>query len=71
MHNTGIALVTGASSGLGAQYCRQLASRCKTIIAVGRRSEQLQALRTELEEQTRVYPVVADLATVELSLIHI
>ncbi|HBM82164.1 MAG TPA: NAD(P)-dependent oxidoreductase, partial [Halieaceae bacterium] len=65
MHNTGIALVTGASSGLGAQYCRQLASRCKTIIAVGRRSEQLQALRTELEEQTRVYPVVADLATVE------
>lgn len=65
MHNTGIALVTGASSGLGAQYCRQLASRCKTIIAVGRRGEQLQALRTELEKYTRVYPVVADLATVE------
>ncbi len=65
MHNTGIALVTGASSGLGAEYCRQLAGRCSTIIAVGRRAEQLQALRTELEAQTRVYPVVADLATVE------
>ena len=33
------ALVTGASAGLGAEFCRQLASRCDVIIAVARRKE--------------------------------
>ncbi|MDP4652431.1 MAG: SDR family NAD(P)-dependent oxidoreductase [Haliea sp.] len=61
----GVALVTGASSGLGAAYCRQLANQCKTIIAVGRRADRLEALRLELEGETCVYPVVADLTTVE------
>ena len=32
--NKTIALVTGASSGLGEQFCRQLAQRCDVIIAV-------------------------------------
>ncbi len=36
-----IALVTGASAGLGAEFCRQLAPRCDVIIAVARRSERL------------------------------
>ncbi|MEZ5556763.1 SDR family NAD(P)-dependent oxidoreductase [Haliea sp.] len=65
MQNTGIALVTGATSGLGAEYCRQLARQCKTIIAVGRRGDHLQALGAELDGLTRIHPVVADLSTVE------
>ncbi|PLW82999.1 NAD(P)-dependent oxidoreductase [Kineobactrum sediminis] len=60
-----IALVTGASSGLGAEYCRQLAGRCETIIAVARRGDRLQALAEELAGRVKLEPVVADLATVE------
>ena len=46
------ALVTGASSGLGAEYCRQLAPRCDVIIAVARRGEQLfEALADAVEQQ--------------------
>jgi len=59
------ALVTGASAGLGAEYCRQLAERCDVIIAVGRRSERLQALALELSDQVEVHCLAADLASVE------
>ncbi len=38
------ALVTGASAGLGAEFCRQLADRCDVIIAVARRGERLAQL---------------------------
>ncbi len=60
-----IALVTGASSGLGAEFCRQLASRCDVIIAVARRRERLVALADELAGRVEVHPVVADLSSVE------
>lgn len=63
--NKTIALVTGASSGLGEQFCRQLAQRCDVIIAVARRLDRLQALRQELAAQTELHAVEADLATVE------
>jgi len=56
------ALVTGASAGIGAEFCRQLASRCEVIIATGRREEQLQALAAELADQVEVHPLVADLS---------
>ncbi|WP_116364795.1 SDR family NAD(P)-dependent oxidoreductase [Parahaliea mediterranea] len=59
------ALVTGASSGIGEQYCRVLANRCDRIIAVARRAERLQALAGELADQCEIVPVVADLASVE------
>ncbi|MEP5568528.1 MAG: SDR family oxidoreductase [Halioglobus sp.] len=59
------ALVTGASSGLGEEFCRQLAQRCPVIIAVARRRDRLVALREELAGQAEVHVVEADLLTVE------
>lgn len=43
------ALVTGASSGLGAEFARQLAPYAKTIILVARREELLGQLKQDLE----------------------
>ena len=63
-HKT-IALVTGASSGLGEEFCRQLAGRCDVIIAVARRGERLRALQQELANLAEVHVVEADLLTVE------
>ena len=63
-HKT-VALVTGASSGIGLEYCRQLASRCDVIIAVARRLDRLEILRDELVGRAEVHPVKADLATIE------
>ena len=59
------ALVTGASSGLGQAFCRQLAERCEVIIAVARREERLQALADSLAGQVEMHCVAADLETVE------
>jgi short-subunit dehydrogenase len=59
------ALVTGATAGLGIEFCRQLAGRCDVIIAVGRRSERLDELAQSLAGQVEVHGVAADLATVE------
>lgn len=59
------ALVTGASSGLGAEYCRQLAEQCPVIIAVARRRDRLEALRNELSGKAEVHIVEADLLSIE------
>jgi short-subunit dehydrogenase len=59
------ALVTGASAGLGVEFCRQLAERCDVIIAVARRGERLAQLAEELSGRAEVHPVEADLTTVE------
>ena len=42
-------LITGASSGLGAEFARQLAPRASTMVLVARRAERLEALQRELE----------------------
>ena len=42
-------LITGASSGLGAEFARQLAPRASTLLLVARRMERLEALKRELE----------------------
>lgn len=60
-----IALVTGASAGIGAEFCRQLALTCDEIIAVSRRAERLEALAGELRGNARVHTLEADLNTVE------
>ena len=59
------ALVTGASAGLGEEFCRQLAERCDVIIAVARRGERLAALASELAALTEVHCLEADLGTIE------
>ena len=59
------ALVTGASAGLGAEFCRQLAERCDVIIAVARRGDRLEALARELRGKAEVHVVAADLGTIE------
>ncbi len=60
-----IAMVTGASAGLGAEFCRQLAERCDLIVAVARRGDRLASLAEELADRVELHPVTADLATIE------
>lgn len=42
-------LITGASSGLGVEFARQLAPRARCLILAARRTDRLQALKTELQ----------------------
>ena len=60
------ALVTGASSGIGEQFARALASRGNELILVARRRERLEGLASELP--TRAEVVECDLASDAASL---
>ncbi|KQU80911.1 MULTISPECIES: SDR family oxidoreductase [unclassified Rhizobacter] len=44
-----VALVTGASSGLGTQFAKTLAKAGAAVVLAGRRVERLKALRAEIE----------------------
>ena len=61
------ALVTGATSGLGAEFARQLAERGHSLILTGRNEQRLKETAAELAEQWQVEVdwVAADLATAE------
>ncbi|WJN61724.1 SDR family oxidoreductase [Pseudomonas sp. SO81] len=62
--NLGTALITGASSGIGAIYADRLARRGHDLILVARNRERLNALARRLSDETgrNVEVVVADLA---------
>lgn len=61
---THTALVTGASSGMGAEFARQLGRRGYSVVLVARRLERLEALSSELRSQGHPGVVVgADLST--------
>jgi len=58
------AVITGASSGLGAEFARQLAPQADFLVLVARRVDALEEVKRGLEGQrARVFCCVADLAT--------
>ncbi len=58
-----VAVVTGASSGLGDRFARVLHAAGATVVASARRTERLDQLRAELGE--RLVPVTADVGVDE------
>jgi short-subunit dehydrogenase len=60
-----LALITGASSGIGAQFARELARGGNDLILVARRKDKLEELARRLERECGIAAeiVVADLAT--------
>jgi short-subunit dehydrogenase len=58
------ALVTGASSGIGAAFARELASRGANVVLVARSRDKLTALATQLRAE---FGVTADVAVADLA----
>ncbi|MDL5033778.1 SDR family oxidoreductase [Pelomonas sp. APW6] len=69
-----VALVTGASSGLGAQFARTLAKAGAGVVLAGRRIERLKDLRAEIEGSGGDAHVVAldvtDLDSIKAAVAH-
>jgi short-subunit dehydrogenase len=61
----GTVVVTGASSGIGLEMAKLIASRAKTLILVARRTQRLEKLRDELVAQYK--ELVVDVVTCDLS----
>ncbi|MFG6486198.1 SDR family oxidoreductase [Roseateles sp. BYS78W] len=69
-----VALVTGASSGLGAQFSRTLAQAGACVVLAGRRIERLKDLRAEIEgnggDAHVVQLDVTDVASIKAAVAH-
>jgi NADP-dependent 3-hydroxy acid dehydrogenase YdfG len=61
---TRIALITGATSGIGEAIARKLAAHTFNLIITGRRADRLQSLKTELEfgYKIQVLPLCFDVS---------
>lgn len=58
------AVITGASSGLGAEFARQLAPHAETLVLVARRADALETVKNGLASfKATILCCVADLAT--------
>ena len=65
MSKTGTILVTGASSGLGDQFCRTLAANGYRIVAAARRISRLEALCNDIRDAGgEAYPLAMDVSDV-------
>lgn len=60
----GAALITGASSGIGAEFARQLASQGFDLILIARRQDKLESLSKQLQEE---FSVLAEVFIGDLS----
>ena len=61
-----VAVITGASSGLGKQMARGFAEQGADLVILARRVEKLEELKVELEEKgVRVLPVICDVTSTE------
>lgn len=58
----GLALVTGASSGIGLELCRLLAANGINLLITGRDEQRLMSLASELQSKVNVKLFSADLA---------
>lgn len=58
-----VALVTGASSGLGAEFATEFARRGYDVVVTARREERLAALAEKLRADVDVAVIAADLGT--------
>ncbi|MFT7723662.1 MAG: SDR family oxidoreductase [Roseateles sp.] len=69
-----VALVTGASSGLGAQFARTLSAAGACVVLAGRRVERLKDLRAEIEggggDAHVVSLDVTDVASIKAAVAH-
>ena len=61
----GFALITGASSGIGLDFARELASRGYSLLLSARRMERLEQVKSEIEKeyQVTVHCLPADLGS--------